>query len=399
MNGKKFIMIKTVFFILLIPCFLSAKFGPGVSELDGEKLRWEEGARDFFVMFKSLIKNDNRTVCDPQFQDCNLGDDQPGNPQADACIDESTGSTYKLTSKNIPEDAHVERAFLVWTAQMPSDNLFGQTDNEVTLTFTNAADSSVTHSEQITGPSATIDDDFGFNFQGTYEKSIPRTGLGQAVECTTPADCEDQLGPGYSCVEDDQGSGTVCGTEQATYTYRQDITGFMNEVHKKGREANIGYDGITLYGDYNVKDVRCTNDPGYVATSGMASGWAIILVYSSSQIRPKKLYMYDDFTTYRDAFEDINVSGFELPDEAEVRLTLHVLEGDPGLYDAMQFTNTEAVKISGANNPDWALIFNDCNPPMNDGAYVEVYNSISSVFNWGSDTPECVGGDPLNPNS
>ncbi|MFO7735200.1 MAG: hypothetical protein R6W70_03170 [bacterium] len=343
MKRKKFMVIKTVILMLLIPSFLSAKFGPGVSELDGKKLKWEEGARDVFVMFKSIIKNDN------------LADDPPGNPQADTCIDKTIGSTYKLTSKQIPEDAHIEAAYLVWTSAMPEANLMGQADNEVTLTFTNAADSSVTHSEKITGPSATVNDDFGFEFQGYTDGVV------------------------------------------APYTYRQDITGFMNEVHKKGREADIGYDGITLYGDYNVKDLDCTNDPAYLDTTIMVGGWAIILVYSSSQIRPKKIYMYNDFTEYQDASEDINVSGFELPDEAEVRLALHVLEGDPGLYNGWQFSNTEAVKISGANNPDWALIFNDCNPLMNDGAYVEVYNSISSVFNWGSDTPECVGGDPHNP--
>ncbi|HQI05459.1 MAG TPA: hypothetical protein PL195_09365, partial [bacterium] len=65
-----------VIFLICLPILLSAAMGPDVSQLDGKALKWEEGAWDYFTMFKTLLRNDNRTVCTPStIKQCNLGDD------------------------------------------------------------------------------------------------------------------------------------------------------------------------------------------------------------------------------------------------------------------------------------------------------------------------------------
>jgi len=130
----------------------------------------------------------------------------------------------------------------------------------------------------------------------------------------------------------------------------------------------------------------------------MVGDWVLFFVYTSEKIRPKKIYVYNGFSEYQHTFEDINVTGFELPDEAEMRLTLVVHEGDPGNVSGTK--NPEALSLSGAQTFDWVQLINICNPPLNYSGmdYVEVYNSVSSLYGWQDTEPYCVGGVPPNYN-
>ena len=57
--------------------------GPNVSQLNGKDLQWEAGSFDYFVMFKSLMSNENRNQCTT---DGSVGCDLPGNPEPDTCL-------------------------------------------------------------------------------------------------------------------------------------------------------------------------------------------------------------------------------------------------------------------------------------------------------------------------
>jgi hypothetical protein len=120
---KKIVLI--LFFLTAFSTMLFAgkSIGPNVSVYKGKELKWEEGARNYFVMFKTYL------------EDKNTGDDQGGkNPQGDACVDPSVGTTYTLGMGDVPLSAHVDKAFLIWTSAI--GNQSEPTDNSVTLSFT-----------------------------------------------------------------------------------------------------------------------------------------------------------------------------------------------------------------------------------------------------------------------
>ncbi|HSW60227.1 MAG TPA: hypothetical protein VLJ60_05475, partial [bacterium] len=132
---KKIFIVMIAFF----PFFLSAVIGPNVSTLNGQELKWEDGPYDYFVMFKSLIEQVTGETTK-----------QDSNPQADSCIEIDTGSTFILTPEHIPSDAYVERAFLIWIAAHDPEKFHDQTDNSVTLSFTNSEMTELTLSTEVT---------------------------------------------------------------------------------------------------------------------------------------------------------------------------------------------------------------------------------------------------------
>ena len=358
---KKFLLV----FMVFVPVMLFAALGQnGIShDSNGNEIKWEEGAWDFFIMHKSLIK-----------QVTGSASTTAGNPQADTCIEQEIGSTYKLEAKHIPPDADVDRAFLVWLAPQDPDNLNGLTDNSVTLTFTNASDPTITLSREITASK-----------QGN-------------LATTTIGDFE------YEALNmpDSQTGNT------GVYTYRVEISDFMKEIIQMGEAAGMN-SGEALYGDYNVKGMECSNHQNYLNTSGLVGGWFIPFVYTSAHILPKKIYFYNGLAAYRFEAQTITVQGFELPAEAVIKLGLVVFEGDPGLASKTGTTllgqaEPEALSISGQGNPtDFALLFNNCNPLRNQDStgmafnYTEIYNSISSIFSWENIENSWCVGNPDNP--
>ena len=167
--------------------------------------------------------------------------------------------------------------------------------------------------------------------------------------------------------------------------------------------------GEALYGRYTVSGMECSNHKNYLDTSGLVGGWFLPIVYTSSKISAKKIYFYNGLTAYRFWEKTITVSGFELPEDALIKLGLVVFEGDPGLASATGTSvvgnaQPEALSVSGQSSPeDFAPLFNNCNPPRHQDStgrafeYTEIYNSISSVFGWeDSENYWCVG-NPDNP--
>ncbi|MCK5809331.1 hypothetical protein KAH37_10130, partial [bacterium] len=325
--------------------------GPDVAEYKGEKLQWEEGAISYFVMFKSLLENQD------------TAGDAPGNPQADHCMPEGAGSTYTLDIAHIPQDAHVDRAFLVWTGAVPQTGLSGTLDNEVSLRFT-ATEGGYTHTKDVEVPAKKLSSASDFSFESYRFPDDP---------------------------------------DQAYFTYRTEITEFIEEIHKKGLEAGIDGFGLQLLGDYNLSNLTCADDASYVGKSVMVSGWSIILVFTSADISPKKLYIYNGLAGYFHEQTEINVSGFEFPDDPVIRLTLSSYEGDPGRAtltnpdDGPAFP--EGIEVQG-DGADWLPLSNVCNPParIQDATgilpYVEVFNSVSSQYGFSDIEPTCIGGTP-----
>ncbi|MBR4532021.1 DUF11 domain-containing protein [bacterium] len=354
---KKFLLALIVF----VPVMLFASLGQnGISTApDGTLLKWEEGAWDFFIMHKTLIDRVTGAA-----NTSNGQDNTASNPQADTFLDHST---YTLTSKHIPPDANVDRAFLSWVSTVDPENPSTPTDNSVTLSFTNASNPEITLTREIT---ASIQGSAATNTIGNFEF--------EALAMPTAQNGAEYL-----------------------YTYRVEVSDFMKEIIAMG-EAKGMNSGEALYGDYTVSGMEGSNHQNYLTGSSLVGGWFMPFVYTSSHINPKKIYFYNGFEVYRFQSAMITVSGFELPAEAVIKLGLVVFEGDPGLAMAVnpntfQAADAEGLSISGQGNPNnFSPLFNDCNPPKQTPlVYTEMYNSISSIFGWeDSENYWCVG----NPN-
>jgi len=357
---------KLIFIILLavmLPFAVAAKgIGPNVSKYRGQELKWEDGAYGYHVMFKSLL--DNKEMTDAEIQ--------KNNPQGDTCKD---SSTYTLDQSHIPSDAIIEDAYLVWTAAQPVLKKDDITDNEVQLMFT-SINGNISENQIIKGKKAYKVSEAGsvdFEFDGFKD----------------PNDLNQ---------------------EKSWYTYRVKILDFFKSIQEKGREGaaegSTFYDGYSLLGNYTLSGLECTNDSQYKGSTEMVADWSIILIYSSIEIKPKKIYLYDGFKAYWYESSEITVTGFEFPVKPEVRITLASHEGDPGLADANPEGHErvkEGIEIQGENPivpGEWLLISNVCNPQAaadkdyQHMEYTEIFNSISSVYGWSDPEPTCIGGIP-----
>ena len=352
--SKRFFVLALL--VLMLPFAAGAKaIGPSVSKYRGTELKWEDGAYGYHVMFKSLLEN---KVAEPQGQE--------NNPQGDTCKD---SSTYTLNASHVPSDAIIEDAYIVWTAAQPVAKKDATTDNEVSLTFV-SEDGIISESQTIKGKKA-----YKVSEAGTVDFEFD----------------------GFRDVDD---------TNKSWYTYRVKILDFFKSIQEKGRahavEGSAFYDGYSLLGNYTLSGLECTDDAAYKGSTEMVADWSIILIYSSVEISPKKIYIYDGFKSYWHELSEINVTGFEFPIDPEIRITLASHEGDPGLWNLEPESGIlvpEGIQVQG-DNIDWLLIDNICNPPAyaSNGFinldYTEIFNSISSVYGFSDTAPTCIGGEP-----
>ena len=231
-----------------------------------------EGAYDYFILSKSLLLNtDAYSTYEPQ------GDTSIG----------VEGASDFLLETDIPKDAVIEQAFLVWFASVNDADSMMFTDNQVTLMTPDGEDHTVTASLQ--GNSASPQ---GFEFESYYK------------------------------------------TGYYYYVYRVDVTDII---------ANFQYDKETgekksLVGEYKVSGVddiydcaRSGKNHNYCVNASMIGGWQLILIYGSSQIARKRLYLYNGLdwsanTTLRPT--TITIGNFELPEKAAVKVSFVTADGD-----------------------------------------------------------------------
>lgn len=117
---EKAMKTKTVsfLFVVLFCSALSAVIHGNM--IGGEPVEsWADGGQDFFVMFNSNIDNK-----------LDLFGEDPDNPQGDTCVDESL---FTLTDFHIPDDAIIEKAYLIWMGAVDPSKFDEPTDNSVKL--------------------------------------------------------------------------------------------------------------------------------------------------------------------------------------------------------------------------------------------------------------------------
>ena len=380
-------MKKLLLFVLILSALFSVcayegtTIGPEVSELNGKKLQWEAGSFDYFVMFKSLMGNDIREICSSTSSPA--GCDWEDNPEPDSCL---PSSTFKLTNQHVPEDAYVEAAYLVWTSSLDPNNVF-HTDNTATLNF--------------------VSDDG----QIIYETDAVAPRIGSVGTNSNPG-IQDFTFEGITAGF--ESLGTIYG---GFYTYRVDVTDFFSMIHAMGRDLGYKSDGMSLYGNYTVSGVECSNADTYLSkveetmlgaqgySASVMCGWSLITVYRSTRVNPKMVYIYNGFGSFCKQEVNLGISGFEFPDKPIIKMTMAVHEGDPGLASSQY--SPEGLQVTGQQTApeDLTILQNQCNPakfedtstPPQPFNYSDTYNSISSLYGWNDTTETCIGGDPNSP--
>ena len=317
-------------------------------------MSWVDGGQDFFVMFNSNIDDKIK-----------LYDDSSENPQGDTCVE---SSYFTLDKFHIPEDAIIEKAYLIWMGAVDPEKLDLPTDNEVHLAFKQTADSNVEHAADVKvgGKGKKLNTKPSFDFEGIrFKQESVRIG------CSETSSGEEQT-----------------NFEIGYFTYRADITDFFQEIYELNKTAGHQEGTGEYYGTYTFSGLDCTEHDAYRCNTTMLSGWSIFFIYRSKNIRPKKIYFYNGLAHVYGQESVANVSGFELPLNPAVRLTTMIGEGDPSLTDpnlppeGLFLNNTYRIK-------------NKCNPITK--TYVEVFNSKSSIITWnpdvtGDDQIQCVSG-------
>ncbi len=231
-----------------------------------------EGAYDYFILSKSLLAN--------------TGAYSTYEPQGDTSIGVEGASDFLLES-DIPKDAVIEQAFLVWFASVNDADKMMFTDNQVTFMTPDGEDHTVTASLQ--GNSASPQ---GFEFESIYRS-------------------------GYYY-----------------YVYRVDVTNIIADYQYSGENGEIR----SLAGEYKVSGVddiydcaQSGKNHNYCVNASMIGGWQLILVYGSSQIARKRLYLYNGLTWSSNTTLNpttINIGNFELPEKAAVKVSFVTADGD-----------------------------------------------------------------------
>jgi len=284
-----------------------------------------EGAFDYFIISKSLL--------------IDTADHSDYEPQGDTSIG-ATGASDFLLDTDVPPDAVIEKAVLVWFASVNDSNNMALTDNSVTLTIPDGSEHTVTASLQ--GNTASPQ---GFEFE-TYYKN------------------------GYYY-----------------YVYRVDVTDIIKEYQFDQESGEV----IPLAGEYNVKGIDDIYDcqlsgtnHNYCKMASMIGGWQLIFIYGSSQIARKRIYMYSgmDWSSNTNMNPTtINITNFELPENAAVKISFVTSDGDDYL------PAPESLELQGGLAPS-ALVLGEvgdqsCNP-LN-----QPFNSKYRTINYKGEQSEC----------
>ncbi len=284
-----------------------------------------EGAFDYFIISKSLLLD--------------TADHSAYEPQGDTSIG-VTGASDFLLDTDVPADAVIEKAILVWFASVNDSDKMALTDNSVTLTIPDGSEHSVTASLQ--GNTASMQ---GFEFESYYKS-------------------------GYYY-----------------YVYRVDVTDIIREMQYDINSGEIK----PMTGEYNVKGVDDIYDcqlsgtnHAYCSSASMIGGWQLIFIYGSSQIARKRIYAYSGMdwssnTTMKPT--TINITNFELPENAAVKISFVTSDGDDYLKAP------ESLELQGGLAPS-ALVLGEigdqaCNP-LN-----QPFNSKFRTINYKGEQSEC----------
>ena len=304
---------------------------------------WEDGGQDFFVMFNSNVDNKIK-----------LYGETAENPQGDTCVD---SSSFTLDSFHIPDDAIIEKAYLIWMGAVDPSKLNMPTDNKVHLAFTQTADKNVEYAADIEAPAAKkLTDAPSFDFEGIRYHYPVTLGCSETEEGHTEPDFE----IGY-------------------FTYRVDVTDFFNQIYEINKAAEHQEGTGEFYGTYTFSDLDCTDHDAYKCQTTMVSAWSLFFIYRSKHIKPKKIYFYNGLSFVYGEKSDAEVSGFEFGQYPTVRVTTMIAEGDPGL--SKKGLPDEEITLLGEQGGKPYKLKNKCNDFASDG-HIEVYNSISSIVNW-----------------
>ncbi len=274
------------------------------------------------------------------------------NRQGDTC---RANSTYTLRNSELPIDAVVQKAYLIWTGAVDPEKFDEPTDDVVYLDFyrEDGKRQNWDIMSSLYGPKHIGDTSDPFLFESVrFTDDIP-----------------------VGCSETEPG--TMTTAELAYFTYRVDISKFFLQIQMDNElDSNPLLPGEALYGDYTVSGLDCTESDVYRCSTLMVSNWALLLIYQTAEVTSKDIYLYPGFALKKDEVAEVTLGGLNLPNQSQIRLTMLSAEGDPALVNPI--TPTEQVLLYGVDLQDHLSLTDDCDadPTSN----TEVWDSRDSGF-------------------
>ncbi|MBA7599183.1 hypothetical protein ES703_06210 [subsurface metagenome] len=224
----------------------------------------------------------------------------------DTLLDESSAIITKRSPQvedlDIPEDAHVEAAYLYWAAWWQQE----AADTEITL-------------QVDSGP---VMDIIASRWSIREHPFLPHDDVP-----------EGEAWYAYACFADVTDQVSEISTDgDATYT----IT-----------VGDVSGDVDAPYPDGVVRPVPWSY-----------AGWSLIIIYSSAEEQAHQLYLYDEFGHAHDSTLHYVMEGFLAPADAEGYVSYFVGEGDEHLPN-------DYVQFKGESDTEWHYLYDEVNPQFN----------------------------------
>lgn len=283
------------------------------------------------------------------------------NRQGDTC---RANSTYTLRNSELPIDAVVQKAYLIWTGAVDPEKFDEPTDDVVYLDFyrEDGKRQNWDIMSSLYGPKHIGDTSDPFLFESVrFTDDIP-----------------------VGCSETEPG--TMTTADLAYFTYRVDISKFFLQIQMDNElDSNPLLPGEALYGDYTVSGLDCTESDVYRCSTLMVSNWALLLIYQTAEIAPHNIYLYPGLMLGKEESLGNQIhttlTHRDLPYQPTIRMTMLSSEGDPALGSAQNLF--ELFFIRGNDLESWRLIADDCDPE--DTYFNEIWDSRPSSFSYNSE--------------
>ncbi len=261
-----------------------------------------EGGYNYFIVSKSLLKDV------PEFK-------TPYDPQGDVSLGVE-GTSSSINIDDLPPDARIEKALLVWIGTKNSELPEDTADNSVILVTPDGKDNVVNSTVEGNADSPTA-----LEFEGLLSKN--------------------STGSYYYYY----------------YVYRTDVTDIMKQYEKSAGDEKGFVGNYTVKGVDDIYDCIANPDTPYCNSASLVGGWQLILVYSSEMIARKRIYFYHGQEMVSGQEKTVSVKDFQLPLGASVKISFVTTDGD-NVSSAKEFLKVNKGELA----KDPLVLQDECNP-------------------------------------
>jgi uncharacterized repeat protein (TIGR01451 family) len=149
-------------------------------------------------------------------------------------------------------------------------------------------------------------------------------------------------------------------TISAQRTFAHTYTGVSPSLPYFGAMAELTAAQVNLTGNNNFSGLTVTTGSPHCDVSGVASGWALVVIYSNPNERVRAVNLYHGLDSFRGRAMTLTPGGFRVPNSnIDGRIAIFTLEGDPansgpmnGVSESLRFNNfvlDDGINVAGSD--------------------------------------------------